>query len=199
VLVVGGRSREGLWKRQAPRTIDPASGDVEQLEPIRTGRYPSFETVDADTAVKLDDGRVLVIAGHPDLDRSSLVIFDPATDEFQPVAEVEGAYRVWPVAPTPGLLPDGRVVIMLGAPRSSIQTLGADEAGGASPSPMPMDPVFVFDPDTAEVTLITTVPGRDRSSLTVLDDGDVLIGGGEVSMGEASAEAWRLSVPDPRA
>ena len=199
VLVLGGRERGRHWKRGSPLVFDPNAGTVELLDPIRIGAHPAFEEVRPNAAVKLDDGRVLIVALHPESgDRSSLVTFDPDTGELEPVAEVAGAYRVYPVSPAPALLPDGRVVLMLGAPSSNLHTLvGDDEGAVGTPSPALMDPVFVFDPVSAEVALVTTVPARDRSSLTVLDDGDVLIAGGEVLPDRFSAEAWRLSVPDP--
>jgi hypothetical protein len=160
VLVVGGVDDE----RPIAEIYDPATWTF-----TPTGRPPySYEITDA---VLLDDGRVLVVAAGTDVvvrdglplsvnGPSNAAIYDPASGSFQSIDWPEGA------GSTAVGLADGRVLV-LGSP------MGGDRITAA----------LVFDPrlDRFTATGLPNVSWFFPVTATLLDDGRVLVVGGEPS------------------
>lgn len=170
VLIAGGRS-ECTWKPAnglhlldgrggfAESVVwDPADGTVKSTGSLSEGRWGHF-------AVRLSDGRVLVIGGtHSrfklDLGSSGKIgaieVWDPATGVWTTIGR--NGISITDAA----LLADGRVVV----------------AGSFTDEPA----LATIDPDTGEVTPVEGGPSPRRgASLVVPPDGRVMLVGGVVS------------------
>jgi hypothetical protein len=117
-------------------------------------------------AVKLKDGRVLLVGGtewqegHTAIPLASAEIYDPQTDEFHRTA---GDMAVPRDRPTATLLADGRVLIAGG------------QNGKAGTTALE-----VFDPATERFTTLTAQLSTDRMahSAETMPDGKILVAGG---------------------
>jgi hypothetical protein len=157
VLVIGGGG-EGYASQKTADLYDPATGRFSRTGSMKTGRW-------LQTATLLQDGRVLVTGGRSPQDSvyKSAEIYDPATGTFHSAGTMhEGRQQQ-----TATLLPDGRVFIAGGywSDGQKWRVLSSTE---------------MFDPATGKFTSIGSM-GAERSShtATLLDDGRVLIAGGE--------------------
>jgi Tol biopolymer transport system component len=159
VLVIGGGG-EGYASQKTADLYDPATGKFRRTGSMKTGRW-------LQTATLLQDGRVLVTGGRSPQDSvyKSAEMYDPGTGTFASAGTMhEGRQQQ-----TATLLPDGRVFIAGGywSDGQKWRVLSSTE---------------MFDPATAKFTSIGSM-GAERSShtATLLDDGRVLIAGGNDS------------------
>src|SRR5947207_12735997 len=133
------------------------STQVKQLDPLVVPRT-------AHAATALTDGRILITGGRDSAGNIVAVseIFDPATD----TSTASATLTTPRVDHTATLLPDGKVLV----------------AGGADASGS-LNSVEIFDPANAAAgfrTLAATMgAARARHTATVLNDGKVLIAGGD--------------------
>ena len=105
------------------------------------------------TTVLLPDGRVLIVGGHTGSEHANLAeMYDPDTNTFWPA----GTSAIWPAAAL--LLPSGRVFFIHG-PTGNIVLY--------NPA------THVFSPTGHNIG-----PWRDEASVTLLEDGRVMIAGG---------------------
>jgi hypothetical protein len=121
-------------------------------------------------AVGLSDGRVLIMGGHTEGNETRDVlqaeIFDPATGTFTATGSMQEAHGTLASAT---LLADGRVLI----------------AGGWHPTESGLEPVGaeIYDPASGQFTATgPMVMARYGHTATLLEDGQVLIAGGDVSI-----------------
>lgn len=160
----------GALLRDSQRTL-PLEGTFIPAGPM------AFPRVGEDVlAVALSDGRVLIMGGHIDSNEAPDVkkaeIFDPRTGVFTATGAMREAHGMMT---STTLLADGRVLIV----------------GGWHPTETGVRPVGpeIYDPRTGEFTG-TGPMAMDRygHTATLLDDGRVLIAGGDVSLaGHGSA------------
>src|SRR5450759_2921555 len=172
VLIMGGTVP--FTGTCAMACIPPATASVEVYDPS-TGKFsPNGSLAEPRTdgqALLLNGGRVLVSGGNGESGTSlnSIELYDPA-QRTSVVVKPPADMQKLPFDPTLALLADGRVLI----------------AGGSSDQ---------FDNTTSNVTLIFDPAGggfshgplmakpRERATATLLDDGRVLIAGGDYSDG----------------
>src|SRR5919202_4341615 len=127
------------------------------VDPVVTGRYNH-------TATLLQDGRVLVTGGNDNAPVAGARLYDPATGTWSNAA----AMHVGRSGQAAALLRDGRVLV----------------AGGVAPADVPSGSEYtataeIYDPATdswASAGSMSTV--RFEPTMTVLDDGRVLVAGG---------------------
>ena len=117
-------------------------------------------------ATLLEDGTVLVVGGigpTPDTWRASAEVYNPSTDSWAKAGKTKGA-RAWLAATR---LSDGRVLLAGGLGRESRETFG------------PLDWAEIYDAATGTWSTTGSI-GDERSehTLTLLDDGRVLVAGG---------------------
>lgn len=134
------------------------------------------------TATLLPDGRVLVVGGAGEGERSlaSAEVWDPATGSFTPAGSLVEARQRHDAA----LLPDGRVLVVAG--------LGVPGDGGDTPA---LTSAEIWDPGTGMFSLAGSLTKvRMLHTVTALLDGRVLVLGGAAD-GEAlaSAEVWQAT------
>src|SRR5438105_4882481 len=133
------------------------STQVKQLDPLVVPRA-------AHAATALTDGRILITGGRDSAGNIVAVseIFDPATD----TSTVSATLTTPRVDHTATLLPDGKVLVA-----------GGSDASGSLSS------AEIFDPAKASagfrVVPATMGAARARHTATVLNDGKVLIAGGD--------------------
>ena len=146
VMGTGGDGGDPTWTAEL---YDPATGASNPLGPLATP--PGF----VDSAVRLKDGRVLILA-----DRSAL-IFDPTTLLVAPVS---------PMVPSSvaAVLHDGRVLIAGGMTQS-----GKGVNSGLLPTEL-------LDPDTLRLSATGSI-GSEAMSLTTLPDGRVFVVAGDAA------------------
>jgi Galactose oxidase, central domain len=168
VLVTGG-SRTGntgsVFNREA-ELYDPATGKFTATGSMSVPRFDH-------AAIRLLDGRVLVLGGQRDATTSlaSAELFDPATGTFKPAFNMYAPRE----NPTVTLLKDGRVLVVGGTFRQ-----GTDQFIVLAAE--------IFDPATTGFTLTGNVlaPRLDQAAVA-LPDGRVLIVGG-VSQSDVSPD-----------
>lgn len=161
VLVAGGQDADGKPLASAER-YDPATGKWSPTADLSTPRgIPA--------AVRLTDGRVLVVGGFAtaqgDGERAlaSAEIYDPATESWSATGSMATA-RVYQTAT---LLPTGSVLV----------------AGGTSPSEF-LGSAELYDPETGEWTSAGTIPSGLAAATTLLEDGRVLVMGGGTELAQ---------------
>lgn len=175
----------GTWALQDWQTVQyrpPGPAPVITPPPADAANPGSFAQVGKLTAgrsghaaVRLADGRVLVLGGDKDFStdpftmRTTAELFDPAANRFTAtLPTVVGRERM-----TASLLADGRVLV----------------AGGFDGTGAPIPRAELFDPATGAFTPTgSMVTGRAAHTATVLPDGRVLVAGGEGA--GASAELY---------
>jgi hypothetical protein len=172
VLVTGG---EGQKAGQFPilasaERFDPQTNTFNTLDPLNEGRA-------LHKAVRLQDGRVLIIGGiNEDGVLASAELFDPATGRFAPV----GAMLVPRFVAVASLLPDGRVLV----------------AGGAGDDFKALASAELFDPATGEFqeTGSMTVPRALHTAVTLRDGRIAIIGGKD----EENQSIRRIEIYNPQ-
>ncbi|MGH9182667.1 MAG: Kelch repeat-containing protein [Acidimicrobiales bacterium] len=185
VLAIGGDSPEGTEAAAGGQTIRPTAS-TEIYDPA-TGAWapgPSMATARFEhTATPLTDGRVLVTGGLGPVDGTvaplaSTEVYDPAANAFVSSTDLnEGRTNHASVR-----LGDGSVLV-------------AGGAGGAN-GDLALASAEVFDPGRGTWTAVSSLASpRSGETATLLDDGRVLVAGGEaVSRGTrrslASAEVF---------
>lgn len=145
-----------------------------------------------DTATLLLDGRVLMTGDYTRTTTGNFTVpvysnlaelFDPATGTFRPTGSMVRAQG----GATATRLQDGRTLIVGG--------IGFSNNGG-QPAAMKFTTAELYDPATGQFSLTGSMGvGRADQTATLLDDGDVLIAGGDDLSGAlATAELY-----DPKA
>ncbi len=153
VLLLGGQHYEGnnLKGNANAELIDP-SHPLAPSTLLPLSHYPVSSTL-------LSDGRLLVMemfGGGTGATVSE--IFDPRTEKFTPV----GPMSTPRTGSTAIRIPDGRVLVF----------------GGVDSQRIAVATVEAFDPDSETFQMIATVPDIQDFSVTLLDDGEILIAGG---------------------
>jgi N-acetylneuraminic acid mutarotase len=128
------------------------------LDPLAGGRYNH-------TATLLADGRVLVAGGSDTAPLASARVYDPKTSTWSNAASMNNARQ----GEAAVLLHSGKVLV----------------AGGYAPGALPASPsgytrtAEIYDPATDAWTQVASMgAGRFQPTMTVLDDGRVLVAGG---------------------
>jgi hypothetical protein len=157
VLVVGGGG-EGYTSQTSADLYDPATGRFSRTGSMKTGRY-------LHTATLLQDGRVLIVGGRSTESSvyTSAELYDPATGKFGSAGPMKEGRQQH----TGTLLPDGRVFIAGGywSDGQKWRVLSSAE---------------MYDPATGNFSPIGSMGApRDGHTATLLNDGRVLIVGGE--------------------
>jgi cytochrome c553 len=185
-LLTGGAF--ALWQVTNTTDIfDPTDNSISPAAPMSVKRW-------SHTATTLQDGRVLVAGGRTGLSDAfppthplfgeildSAEIYDPATDSWSPTGFLNIARR----SQTQTLMPDGSVLLCGGGDSAS------------SSGQMPLQSCESYDPGTGLFTIVgnMTVP-RSAHSVTLLDDGTVLIVGGSIGLG-TTAPSNLAEIYDP--
>ncbi len=170
VLVVGGHSgrRQNMEVYASAEIFDPRTRRFEIAGTLATARHKH-------DAIRLADGRVLVIGGADRTDRvhfATTEIYNPQTASFQEGPSM--ANRRYKIAGTAILLSAGDVLVTSGAPVAERLDVGRWRFG--------------------------EVPGRFPAayrfaSAALLRDGDVLIVGGYSDGNRNTAGVWRFGEP----
>jgi hypothetical protein len=153
VLLLGGQHYEGinLKGNTNAELIDP-SHPLSPSTLLPLSHYPVSSTL-------LSDGRLLVMEVFGgDTGAAVSEIFDPRTEKFAPVAPMSTPRT----GSTAIRIPDGRVLVF----------------GGVDSQREAVATVEAFDPDSETFGVIATVPDIQDFSVTLLDDGEILIAGG---------------------
>ncbi len=174
VLFAGGNNGSGYTgDLSSAELYDPATGSFKPTGSMVEGW--------GDSAVALKDGRVLVLGeirnlpiGTMPITRPSAEMYDPRTATFSVTGNPAAPAVVgWPWSLGAALLPDGRVFVL----------------GGSTAQ--------LFDPATGTFAPTASPTVRSEPAVVLLDDGTVLIAGGQRSAGDepgqalASAEIFR--------
>lgn len=111
ILIVGGHSgrRQNMEVYASAEVFDPETNRFEAAATLATARHKH-------DAIRLTDGRVLVIGGADRTDRlhyATTEVYDPSTGAFEPGPLM--AHRRYKIAGTSILLPDGDVLVTSGA------------------------------------------------------------------------------------
>lgn len=156
------------FRANSPATSTSAAFGAGSLHPAA----PMLEARSGHSATLLLDGKVLIAGGmrHNQDFYKSAELYDPATGTFQPTGEMNQR-RVGHIAV---LLPSGKVLIAGG---------WVGEGG--------TDSAELYDPASGKFSLIAAKMStpRGRPSATLLNNGDVLIAGGEERNNESLASA----------
>ncbi len=155
VLVTGG----GGGNLKSAETYEPSTGTWTLAGSMTLTRY-------GHAAILLDDGTVLVVGGAgPTFEtwRASAEVYNPSTDSWARTGMTKGP-RAWLAATR---LSDGRVLLAGGLGRESRESFG------------PLDWAEIYDAATGTWSTTGSI-GDERSehTLTLLDDGRVLVAGG---------------------
>jgi hypothetical protein len=175
VLVVGGGG-EGYAGVTSVDLYDPTTGTFKRTGSIKGGRWLHAATL-------LRDGRVLITGGRSSNDSSyaSAEIYDPASGRFSSTDAMDDGRQQH----TATLLQDGRVLVTGGywSDGHSWKVLSATE---------------IFDPATEKFSPTGSMgAAREDQTATLLDDGRVLIAGGDAigNSGAASVPSAVLYQP----
>ena len=173
VAIIGGHAgrRQNMEVHASMETFSPQTGRFEAVGTLGTPRHKH-------DAIRLADGRVLVIGGADRSDRvhfATTEIYDPRTDAIGPGPEM--ASRRYKIAGTSVRLPGGQVLITSGARAAEL-----------------------FDPATGTFRQVRgQFPAAYRfAAAALLRDGDVVIMGGYSDTNENTAELWRFRRVSPR-
>jgi hypothetical protein len=160
VLIVGGDYNDGhgyIYPNSNAELIDPS-------HPLSQSTLLVFQDY-ATTSTLLSDGRVLV-TGWGEYDNGAGCITPVLSEVFDPRAErftQVGPMNTPRTGSTAIKIPDGRVLFF----------------GGVDSNCKALRTVEAFDPDSGTFQVIATgIPNIDGSSLTLLDDGEILVAGG---------------------
>jgi hypothetical protein len=170
VLVVGGHSgrRPNVQVYASTEIFDPRTGRFESADALATPRHKH-------DAVRLRDGRVLVIAGADYTDRlhyATTEIYDPRTATFASGPSM--ANRRYKIAGTSIVLPSGDVLVTSGAPVAELLDVG-DWKFRVVPGGFPAAYRF--------------------SAAAPLRPGDVFVAGGYSDGNSNTAGIWRFGQP----
>jgi hypothetical protein len=172
VLIVGGDDSEAYYgnANNNAEVIDP-SHPLSQST-LLASQYQTASTL-------LADGRVLVAGGGQyDTSTGCMIpevseVFDPGTEKFAPAGSMSTP-RSYPAAIR---IQDGRV-LFFGGVDSHCRTAGTVEA---------------FDPDSGTFQVVATgILLNGGFSLTLLDDGEILIAGGSNDGNVITTATWLL-------
>ncbi len=168
VLVVGGHSgrRQDMQVYASAESFDPATRRFSDAGTLAIARHKH-------DAIRLADGRVLVIGGADRSDRtyfSSTEVYDPRTGTFMRGPSM--ASTRYKIAGTSILLPNGDVLVTSGAKAAERLDAGA-EAFREIPGRLPAAYRF--------------------AAAALLRDGDVLITGGYSDNNRNTAGVWRVA------
>ncbi len=165
VLITGGHRgrRSSIVIYASAELYDPASGRFTSTEDMQTRRHKH-------DAVRLDNGRVLVLGGSDERDDdgqySSVELFDPNTGSFEAVGEMNAPR--YKFQGTSIQLRTGKVLLMGGARISE-----------------------VYDPVTNQFNWVGDLgTARLFATTTLLPDGRVVLAGGYGLHSPASANCW---------
>jgi hypothetical protein len=154
VLITGGCIDEGCSRiTNSAEIYDPGSRSFQPIAPLAVPRA-------GHRAVRLDDGRVLVVGGWTGAATAAIAeVYDPATGHWTESGPLQQPRQ----SPIAQLLPDGRVLV----------------AGGADDGMNPLASAEIFDPRSngflAAGAMLTP---RASHVATALSDGRILITGG---------------------
>ena len=168
VLVVGGHAgrRQEMVVHASAEAFNPSTRRFEPAGALATARHKH-------DAVRLPDGRVLVLGGADRTDRTFLAsteIHDPRAGGFTPGPSM--ANRRYKINGTTVLLPGGEVLVTAGAPAAELLDAGARgfrEVPGRFPE------------------------GYHFPAVAPLEGGDVLITGGYGDGIRSTAGIWRFN------
>ena len=189
VLIVGGiqsgdpgEGGGGVLMKSA-ELYNPATGTFALTGSMNVARYSASLTT-------LADGRVLVVGGNGVHTNASAELYDPATGQFTPTTSTTSPQESGTEISST-LLRDGRVLIVGDDGSQNGDQWSAD----------------LYDPSTGQFTAVGQLPGRLFTwTATVLNDGRVLIAGGNLSdasvpsvpsMPSAAGQGWGAAVPAP--
>jgi hypothetical protein len=166
VLVIGGHRgrREAMEVYGSAEIFSPQTGRFEAGGTLGTARHKH-------DAVRLSDGRVLVIGGADRTDRNHFAtteIYDPASASFAPGPEM--AHRRYKLAGTSVLLPNGDVLVSSGAQVAELLDIEGRE----------FHEVAGAFPDAYRFAATAPLPG-----------GDVLVTGGYTDENRNTDGIWR--------
>ena len=167
VLIIGGHSgrRPNMMVYASAEIFDPRTGRFEAAGALGTPRHKH-------DAIRLTDGRVLVIGGADRSDRvhyATTEIYTPGTATFERGPSMR--HRRYKLAGTSALLPNGDVLVTSGARSAELfvaRTGAFREISGSMPE------AYRF------------------AAATLLRDGDVLITGGYSDRNENTGGVWRF-------
>ncbi len=168
VLVIGGHNgrRQNMEVYASVEAFNPETRRFEPAGSLGTPRHKH-------DAIRMADGRVLVIAGADRTDRnwfSTTEIYDPRSQTF--VAGPVMANRRYKIAGTSVLLPNGDVLVTSGARQAELLPAGASafrEVSGSYPA------AYRF------------------AAAVLLRGGDVIIAGGYDDRNASTAGVWRVA------
>jgi hypothetical protein len=167
VIVIGGHSgrRPDMRVYASAEVFDPGTGRFAASGTLATARHKH-------DAIKLIDGRVLVIGGADHTDRvhfGTTEVFNPRTGTFDKGPSM--AHRRYKIAGTSILLPGGNVLVTAGAQAAELLDLGQ----------------WRFRVVTGRF------PAAYRfAAAASLRDGDVLVAGGYSDRNQNTAGVWRF-------
>jgi hypothetical protein len=156
VLVTGGEGyQQGKWvSLPYVERFDPKANTFTTERSMSVARF-------GHAAVRLQDGRVLVLGGLDDKGRAlgTAEVFDPATGAFSLVGRMAGA-RTWASAT---LLPNGRVLVV----------------GGWKPDGAALAMVELFDPTAGAFQRVGSLarPRAAHAAVALLDGRVAILGG----------------------
>lgn len=167
VLVIGGHSgrRPDMQVYPSAEVFDPRTRRFEASGTLATARHKH-------DAIRLMDGRVLVIGGADRTDRvhyATTEVFNPRTATFESGPSM--AHRRYKIAGTSILLPGGNVLVTSGAQAAELLDVGRwrfREVSGRFPA------AYRF------------------AAAAPLRDGDVLVAGGYSDRNQNTAGVWRF-------
>jgi N-acetylneuraminic acid mutarotase len=167
VLLAGGRDSVSTSTRLTSAEIfNPTTGVYTPTGSLTTGRESA-------EAVKLPNGKVLIVGGYDGTQNlASAELYDPVAHTFTAIGPMTSG-RNWPVVVP---LNNGKILIAAGY-------LGGSNTRSAE----------LFDPIAGTFTATTgsmVLNGRGRATGTLLNDGRVLITGGQVGDVRAEAEIY---------
>jgi len=179
VLIAGGTDVHAGSKVQ-PEIYDPGTRTFKRTTSTSEGWGTS------NRGVPLDDGRVLIVGGRSAADGgfdTAAGVFDPTTERFSATGPMAINQRPW----TATRLSDGRVLLVGGYEWDPVRQVGAVT-----------DAVQIYDPETGSFTLAGRMPTpRIGHAAVLLDDGDVLIMGGQAEGEWEPAQGSRATGPGP--
>jgi hypothetical protein len=176
VLAAGGITNSSALPTDAAEIYDPASGTWSLTASMTAPRY-------LEAAIVLSDGRVLVSGGNTDTIPvgflSSAEIYDPTTGTWSATGDMITP-RYW-----------HRFILLANGEVLAVGGLSASPLG-----PSPTDSAELYDPATGTWTETEHMSeARVGLTATLLDDGTVLVAGGESSLDRPARSSAELFNP----